>query len=514
VTNPDGGKTTVAYSDAGPNPNTITSVAMSSSATKTSESIFDAYGHVLHVKLTSDPEGTDTVDTTYDGLGLPYTVSNPYRSTSDSTYGLTTYTYDALGRTLNQLRPDSSSLKWSYSSNVTTFTDEALHSWARTSDAFGRLTNVTEPNGAATGYSYNALNNLLTVTQNGLFGETPRLPRSFVYDSLSRLTSASNPETGIIGYVYDANSNVTKKTDARSIAMNYSYDVLNRLIGKVASDGSINYSYAYDGAGQGASVGRLTHSSNDVNAAHFLIYDVMGRVNQETYCIPSDCSYATSFHATYDLAGNVTSLTYPDGRVVNQTWDGGGHLTQVSDSSNGNIYLKSSSTYWPTGAPSAIFYGNGVGNGYDENNRLQINEIGLVRVGSSAPGNYTGNNNLSVKEYCYGPATSALSSSIPGCPSLAVANNGNIGQITDILNSADTQNFTHDSLNRISTFKIAGATNQTFQIDSFGNMTQSGTLNSGLTFQTNNNRTNTPGYVYDAAGSMTVGPPASVKTRV
>jgi RHS repeat-associated protein len=285
--------------------------------------------------------------------------------------------------------------------------------------------------------------------------------------------------------------------------MNYSYDELNRLIGKVASDGSINYSYAYDGTGQGASVGRLTHSSNDVNAAHFLIYDVMGRVNQETYCIPSDCSYATSFHATYDLAGNVTSLTYPDGRAVNQTWDGGGHLTQVSDSSNGNIYLTSSSTYWPTGAPSAIFYGNGVGNGYDENNRLQINEIGLVRVGSSAPGNYTGNNNLSVKEYCYGPATSALSPSIPGCPSLAVANNGNIGQITDILNSADTQNFSYDSLNRISTFKIAGATNQTFQIDSFGNMTQSGTLNSGLTFLTNNNRTNTPGYVYDAAGDLT-----------
>ncbi len=43
-----------------------------------------------------------------------------------------------------------------------------------------------------------------------------------MYDSLKRLTSATNPETsasaaqsGTISYTYDANSNLTKKTDAR-----------------------------------------------------------------------------------------------------------------------------------------------------------------------------------------------------------------------------------------------------------------------------------------------------------
>jgi hypothetical protein len=52
--------------------------------------------------------------------------------------------------------------------------------------------------------------------------------RSFVYDSLKRLTSATNPETsangvqsGTISYAYDANSNLTQKTDARGVISSF-----------------------------------------------------------------------------------------------------------------------------------------------------------------------------------------------------------------------------------------------------------------------------------------------------
>ena len=37
-------------------------------------------------------------------------------------------------------------------------------------------------------------------------------PRSFAYDSLGRLLTATNPESGIITYGYDAVGNLTSKT--------------------------------------------------------------------------------------------------------------------------------------------------------------------------------------------------------------------------------------------------------------------------------------------------------------
>ncbi len=58
---------------------------------------------------------------------------------------------------------------------------------------------------AVTTYTYDVLGNLMTVTQSG------SRQRSFVHDSLSRLTSGSNPETGGVTYTYDADGNMLSK---------------------------------------------------------------------------------------------------------------------------------------------------------------------------------------------------------------------------------------------------------------------------------------------------------------
>ena len=42
------------------------------------------------------------------------------------------------------------------------------------------------------------------------------------------MTSATNPESGIISYQYDSNGNLLVKTDARTASAHYSYDALNR----------------------------------------------------------------------------------------------------------------------------------------------------------------------------------------------------------------------------------------------------------------------------------------------
>jgi YD repeat-containing protein len=68
---------------------------------------------------------------------------------------------------------------------------------------------------------------------------------------LSRLTSATNPESGTINYQYDKNDNLEQKTDARvpAVTTNYIYDRLNRLINRSYSDGTPAVTYNYDDAG-------------------------------------------------------------------------------------------------------------------------------------------------------------------------------------------------------------------------------------------------------------------------
>jgi len=96
--------------------------------------------------------------------GRVASVSNPYRSTSDSTYGVTTFSYDSLDRKTVQVQPDGSKVQWCYNNipssgqtncagNVSTQTnaawtnlsDEAGNQRQHTYDSFGRLIEVDEP---------------------------------------------------------------------------------------------------------------------------------------------------------------------------------------------------------------------------------------------------------------------------------------------------------------------------------------------------------------------------------
>jgi len=244
---PDGGVTKHAYVDTPPiSVTTCELINGSASATcnatsaptgwETNVALKDGVGHVIQTQLSSDPDGATSTATTYDGIGMPYQVYNPTRCNppatncgTETTWGFTTYTYDALGRTKNVLQPDGSIVQTTYSGNQSTVIDEAGKSRESVVDALGRMTQVFEdPAGLKyeTDYTYDALNNLLSVTQNGSNSASARY-RTFTYDSLSRLLCAANPEVqavtcpastngsiplGAITYGYDANGNLLTKT--------------------------------------------------------------------------------------------------------------------------------------------------------------------------------------------------------------------------------------------------------------------------------------------------------------
>jgi RHS repeat-associated protein len=400
VNYPDGGQTEYSYNDTSPSVTACKNISGSASAAcsatspatgwKTSLSVMDGLGYVIETELVSDPDGTDFVNTAYDGEGSVYTRSNPHRTASSPTDGTTTYLYDAIGRTVQVTDADGSIATTAYDlTNASstglciTATDEAGVSRQSCYDGMGRMTGVWEnPSGLnyETNYTYDLLNNLIAVTQNGSNSASART-RSSVYDSLSRLTSATNPESGTITYAYDPNSNlatrVAPKANQTGTAVtthNYTYDVLSRLIKESHADPTEGTEiYAYDGTAPTECpvtspptlssptnlVGRRSAMCAELSGSAWS-YDPMGRPLSEGTNNKGTSVQKYVVGNTYWLDGSLKSLAYPSGDVVTYTVGGAGRTTQVTDSADITFVAPPSGTamYTPHGALAGMVNGN------------------------------------------------------------------------------------------------------------------------------------------------------------
>ncbi len=273
--------------------------------------------------------------------------SNPYRPYLSEQPIWTTSFFDALDRIVKVRTPDSAIVRTVYSSNQVTVTDQNGKQRKSVTDALGRLKEAYEdPNGLnyLTSYDYNTLDNLTTVTQG-------TQTRTFVYDSLKRLKSATNPEicnqvgalcTPIpVTYEYDNNGNLTLKTDARNVSITYAYDALNRNITADYSDtAGINPDIKrfYDGAVKGK--GRFWYNyaggdySNGTTVEHTAIdsYDELGRPLIQRQLSKLSGVWGPTYQTSraYNRAGSITSQTYPSGRTVSYGYDNAGRTNSFT----------------------------------------------------------------------------------------------------------------------------------------------------------------------------------------
>ncbi len=149
VNRPDGGSGTNIYDD------TQLLVTSSNQITSAGSPVFsrqhyDGLGRVVQSELCEDGTAACATsiktDTTYDEIGQTSTVSNPYRTTTDPTYGVTTPHYDGLGRVTQVKLQDGSISITDYSKAPTiTVTDPANNRRRSRTDALGRLVEVDEP---------------------------------------------------------------------------------------------------------------------------------------------------------------------------------------------------------------------------------------------------------------------------------------------------------------------------------------------------------------------------------
>lgn len=319
--------------------------------------LYDSLGRVSGT-LQSAPGGPIYVSKSYDALGQVVSATNPvYGTTAGSA---TTYSYDTLGRATAVTTADSATTSTSYNGLTTTVTDPAAAARTMVNDGLGRMTSVLDGSGVTTYYQYDVLDNLLGVCQGAAFGTNGNCPstaqgRTFTYDGLRRLQTASNPETGNAAkgdtsYTYDGNGNLLTRTMAAasttgsSSTVTISYDALNRpyLKGYSGLRKAPNVTLCYDGNIYGGSDGvcttgtatnanmRVTEVRNSESSTAYTAYDARGRVTGYQQTPVGGPPYAfTGF--TYNLAGGLTSITYPySGRTVAQTFDSAGRVSAIT----------------------------------------------------------------------------------------------------------------------------------------------------------------------------------------
>lgn len=135
------------YNPAAPSPSVTTTKKIDSSKNSVSTVATDGLGQIVRT-INVDPEGNVFTDTTYDGYGRVWKSTNPYRTSSDLTFGTTTNTYDTLGRIHFLTRPDGAVVTTVYDANCITVTDEAQRQRKSCMDVLGRLIRVEEPGAA------------------------------------------------------------------------------------------------------------------------------------------------------------------------------------------------------------------------------------------------------------------------------------------------------------------------------------------------------------------------------
>ncbi|MBL7130493.1 MAG: VCBS repeat-containing protein [Candidatus Omnitrophica bacterium] len=326
-------------------------------------SFYDGLGRLIQTKSESEQANKFVVSgqTEYNSRGLPYKKYLPFFDTnysfldcvpiSQNPYLPAVIDYDSQGRVTQSTNPDGTYSNIIYDDWITTTIDENGHKQKSYFDAFGRLIQKEEYQGAdgrdpdnypataytlyaTTTYIYDLLGNLI---------QTQDQANNIVtisYDTLSRKTSMSDPDMGDWSYEYNKVGNLIKQTDAKGQEITFEYDEINRLIEKssLVSGNWLPVTYSYDDPDIPHSKGRLTQASySQAQGDTRFYYDELGREIKSEKTI-DNITYTVE--RSYDSAGRLTSVTYPDSEVVNYSYNTAGQIEKIMNATNSDLSTK------------------------------------------------------------------------------------------------------------------------------------------------------------------------------
>ena len=275
-------------------------------------------------------------------------------------------------------------------------------------------------------------------------------------------------------------------------ATSYQYDDLNRVktrsYGRATGvDWTPTVTHTYDVGMDCNFKGRLTQVQNSNSTTNYTCYDAMGRVLGTSQLT---CGQTNAMSYDYNLAGGMTSQTYPSGRMITTGYDPAGRVNGISGPQS-KIYATTFS-YTAHGAVASMNLGNTLWEHTHFNGRLQPDEIGL--------GTSNGDSSKLKLEYAYN--------------ALGIAdNNGNVLSQKISLDTMGTQTviqqgYSYDPLNRLWDANESGGWHQTYTYDRYGNRTTVDNHGAqylptfSLNISESNNRITDAGFTYDAAGNL------------
>ena len=257
------------------------------------ERYMDAKGQ--SVSYSYDDKGQGTGNNLADGKGgsLEYNGKGDIVSTTDRSGRNRTMEYDAQGRLIRATDTDNRSLELVYDvkGNVVKLKDSLLGGTTMTYTAQERLKSVTYADGR--GFSYE-------------------------YDDVGRIVKQSYSDGFVQCYEYDALGRVSRMKDKNGkLLVGLEYDaVTGLLLSRTFGNGTCVH-YAYNLNGNVLSITHKDKNGNDLEMFQYT-YDADGRRTQV------ESSEGVEAY-TYDLAGQLTAATYPDGTMEMFQYDAVGN---------------------------------------------------------------------------------------------------------------------------------------------------------------------------------------------
>ncbi|MGQ3094535.1 MAG: RHS repeat domain-containing protein [Roseateles sp.] len=343
--------------------------------------------------------------------------------------------------------------------------------WALDNPADAQISTISAPEGVTVTIARDDFGKPMSITRGGV-------TRRYVYDAGQRLCKTIEPEVGATVQDYDGAGNVAWRAPGQALLnasscdtasaaagakISYGYDPINQLTSTSYGDGSPAISRTYWGDGR-----LKTVVSNGASWSY--TYNGLRQPLNETLNY-GGLNYAVDWG--YNAAGNLSSLTYPNGEAsVAYNPNALGEPTMVGS-------YASAVAFHPNGGVASYTLGNGIAHQLVQNSR------GLPLV----------NRDVGVMQDQYG-----------------YDGNGNVTGITDQQLNVFTRSMTYDGLDRLKTASapnVWGAASYTYDAADNLRTANVGTRNVTLNYTDGTNRLNSltqngasVPYSYDAYGNI------------
>ena len=306
-------------------------------------------------------------------------------SSGSTTYGITQYSYDSLGRLeCTALRMNSAAWGAQYPNCVanTAGNDGPDRIVKKTYDDLDRVVKIqtaygvagTQADEVSTSYTDNGK----VATETDAEGNKT----TYEYDGFDRLVKTRFPvptkgaeSSSLTDYeelTYGDNVHVTQRRLRDGNTINFTYDNLGRRTGMSGAT-VYNEAFGYD------LLGRLTSAEKTGNG-HTVIntYDALGRLTGQS-------SPQGTVGYQYDAASRRKRITWPDGLYVSYDYDTIGKVTAIRENgASSGLGVLASYAYDNFGRRTAVTYGNGTSRTYAYDAASRLTGLKIDAAGSTS----------------------------------------------------------------------------------------------------------------------------------